>query len=212
MGIEETLKRALWGQLGRPSGVVGRIVGRLMTSHNAPAHDLALSHAGLQPNDRVLEVGFGGGALAEKVLLTAPGITVRGIDASEVMVRQANARNAGARGEGRAKLRLGNVSSLPYADESFEKALSVHSIYFWPDPIANLEEVLRVLVPGGPLVVVVDPAEPMHAPTSEKTGHGFWSREALLEILETVGLVEADSGSRKDLGLVCVWGYKQGRV
>ena len=108
----------------------GRLVGRLMTAHNAPAHDLALSRAELGPGDRVLEVGFGGGALAEKALLTMPGVTVRGVDASEVMVRQANARNAGAVREGRAELRLGGVSSLPYSDESFEKALSVHSIYF----------------------------------------------------------------------------------
>ena len=212
MGIEEILKRALWGQLGRPSGLHGRLVGRLMTAHNAPAHDLALSRAGLQPNDRVLEVGFGGGALAEKALLAAPGVTVRGVDASEVMVRQANARNAGAAREGRAELRSGDVSSLPYADGSLERALSVHSVYFWPDPVADLGEVSRVLVPGGRFVVVVDPTEPMDGPTADKTGHGTWSREALLVVFEQGGLVEAGSEVREDLGLVCAWGHRPGRT
>ena len=205
MGIVETLKRALWGQLGGPSGLGGRLVGRLMTAHNASAHDLALSHAELEPGDRVLEVGFGGGAMAAKTLLV-PGVTVRGVDASEVMVRQANARNAGAVREGRAGLRLGGVSSLPYADESFEKALSVHSIYFWPDPVEDLGEVLRVLVPGGRLVVVVDPTEPIQEPTRGETGYQTWSREALLAIFSRAGLVEADFEDNENLGLTRVWG------
>lgn len=206
------MKRALWGQLGRPSGLQGRIIGRLMTAHNAPAHDLALAFAGLEPGDRVLEVGFGDGALAQKALKAAPEVKVRGVDASEVMVRQANARNAAAVREGRAKLRSGDVSSLPYADASFEKAISVHSIYFWPDPVADLGEVSRVLVPGGRFVAVVDPTEPVESPTAERTGYGTWSREALLAVFEQAGLLDADSETREDLRLVCARGRTRGRA
>lgn len=210
MGIQEILKRAVWGQLGRPSGLRGRVIERLMTAHNVAAHDLTLSHAGLEPNNRVLEVGFGGGALAEKALRAASGVTVRGIDASEVMVERANAHNAEAVREGRAELRLGSISSLPYPAESFEKALSVHSIYFWPDPISNLGEVLRVLVSGGRFVITIDPSEPLEDPMARRTGHETWSREALLAVLEEAGLVDKGSESRQDLGLVCAWGHKRG--
>ena len=207
MKPKETLKRLLYGQLGRPSGWQGRIVGRLMTSSNAPAHDLTLAHSGIVPHDRVLEIGFGGGALAEKALASAAGVTVRGVDASQVMVDLANGRLAGAVREGRAELRPGDVSSLPYADGSFEKALSAHSIYFWGDPVADLGEVQRVLVPGGLFVVAIDPTEPMEGPAAEQTGHDRWSREALLAVLDRSGLVRTDSEFATDLGLVCAWGH-----
>lgn len=170
MALKETFKGLLWGQLGRPSGLGGRIIGRLMTSSNASAHDLILECAAVEANDRVLEIGFGGGALAEKALATAAGVTVRGVDPSEVMVKIARDRLDGAIREGSAELELGDVSSLPYADENFEKALSVHSIYFWEDPVASLAEVQRVLVPGGLFIVTIDPTEQMQGMTTKLTG------------------------------------------
>ncbi len=205
---KEILKRLLWGQLGRPSGWLGHAIGWLITSANAPAHDLTLAHSHIAPEDRVLEVGFGGGALAEKVLASAPGVTVRGVDPSDVMVKLANERLGGAVREGHAELRPDDVSSLPYADGSFEKALSVHSLYFWKDPVADLGEVRRVLlVPGGLFVVTIDPTEPMEGPAAEQTGYNRWSREALLAVLDCSGLVGTDSELAADLGLACAWGY-----
>ncbi len=208
MALKETLKRILWSQLGKPSGLQGRIVGKLMTSSNASAHDLTLANAAVEANDRVLEVGFGGGALAEKVLAAAPGVTVSGVDTSEVMVRMANDRLGDAIREGRADLKLGDVSLLPYADESFDKALSVHSIYFWADPTADLGEVQRVLVPGGLFVVTIDPTEPMQEVAAKRAGYDTWSEETLLMILDRSGLVELGSDFDAGLGLVCAWGYK----
>ena len=208
MGLKETLKRLLWGQLGRPSGWQGRIVGRLITSSNASAYDLTLAHSSVAPDEWVLEIGFGGGALAEKVLASAPGVKVCGVDASEVMVRMANDRLGEAVREGRAELKLGDVSSLPYPDGSFDKALSVHSIYFWDDPVVGLREVRRVLVSGGLLVVTVDPAELTESPTATQTRHDRWSREALLAVLDHSGFVKTGSEVAPDLGLTCAWGRK----
>ena len=170
MGVRDTLKKLLWGQLGRPSGWQGRLVGKLMTASNALAHDLTLAHSRVAPDERILEVGFGGGALVEKVLASAPGVEVCGVDASEVMVRMARDRLGEAIREGRVELKLGDVSSLPYPDGSFEKALSVHSIYFWEDPVVGLREVQRVLVPGGLLVATVEPTKPLERPGAKMTG------------------------------------------
>ncbi|MGB3683351.1 MAG: class I SAM-dependent methyltransferase [Rubrobacteraceae bacterium] len=207
MSIKDTFKNLLWGQLGRPSGLNGRIVGRLMTASNIPAHDLTLSNVRLEPGDRVLEVGFGGGALIEKLLDTSPGVTVCGIDASGVMVRQARARNLDAVRRKDAELLLGDVSSLPYSDASFEKVVSVHSIYFWPDPISNLREISRVLVPGGYFVLTIDYTEPMKDPTAGEIGHTTWSRAALLTVLAEAGFSDVGSEVRED-SLVCAWGGK----
>ena len=42
----------------------------------------------------------------------------------------------------------GNVAVLSYDDESFDKVIGVETFYFWPDPVANLREVRRVMKPG----------------------------------------------------------------
>jgi hypothetical protein len=50
------------------------------------------------------------------------------------MVEQARARNAAAIESGRVDLRRGSVESLPFDDDTFDKALAINSMQVWPDP------------------------------------------------------------------------------
>lgn len=56
-------------------------------------------------------------------------------------------------------LEKGEVSSLPYLDESFDVAFSLHSIYFWPEPVDCLKELRRVLKQGGLLAITIQPKD-----------------------------------------------------
>jgi ubiquinone/menaquinone biosynthesis C-methylase UbiE len=56
-------------------------------------------------------------------------------------------------------LKQGDVASLPYPDETFDKAFSIHSIYFWAKPIECLQELRRVLKPGGLLAITIQPKD-----------------------------------------------------
>ena len=58
---------------------------------------------------------------------------VAGIDPSPEMVEQARARNAIAIKDGRIDLRRGSAESLPFADDTFDKALAINSMQVWPD-------------------------------------------------------------------------------
>jgi SAM-dependent methyltransferase len=49
-----------------------------------------------------------------------------------------------------------DVSALPFEDGSFDRAYSVNSVFFWPDPDAAFAEIYRVLRPGG-LAVIAAP-------------------------------------------------------
>jgi hypothetical protein len=59
------------------------------------------------------------------------------------MIAQAEVRNASAIKSGRVELRHGAVSSLPFADNTFHKAMAVNSMQIWPDTIAGLREMWR---------------------------------------------------------------------
>ena len=65
------------------------------------------------------------------------------------MVGQATARNAAAIATGAVDLRQGSVASMPFEDDSFEVALAINSMQVWPDAVAGLREIRRVLTPGG---------------------------------------------------------------
>jgi ubiquinone/menaquinone biosynthesis C-methylase UbiE len=84
---------------------------------------------------------------------------VAGIDHSETMVQAARTRNIETIQAGQMELKQGDVASLSYPDETFDKAFSIHSIYFWAKPIECLQELRRVLKPGGLLAITIQPKD-----------------------------------------------------
>jgi ubiquinone/menaquinone biosynthesis C-methylase UbiE len=144
-------------QASRPKGLVGRLLGRVMRSETAAVNDVAIEKLGLSVGDHVLEVGFGPGrAVAEMAGRVSEGL-VEGVDVSETMLSAARGRNRDALVAGRVALRVGDADSLPYESGEFDKALSVHTVYFWTDLSRGLAEVARVLRPGGRLVLAFRP-------------------------------------------------------
>jgi SAM-dependent methyltransferase len=138
-------------QAGLPSGVLGRIVGRAMVKDTADANDRALATLDLTEPCTVLEVGFGQGRTA--TILIEGGHQVIGVDPSPTMVSQATTRNRGACKDGRAVLKIGDGVTIPFADDIADAAITVHTIYFMPDPAATIAEIARVLKPGATLAI-----------------------------------------------------------
>jgi ubiquinone/menaquinone biosynthesis C-methylase UbiE len=46
---------------------------------------------------------------------------------------------------------------LPFEDNKFNKVFAVNSMQFWSNPMAGLQEVRRVLKPGGRVVITIQP-------------------------------------------------------
>ena len=110
---------------------------------------VAVEVAGAVPGGRLLEVGSGPGRLAVRLVRSAPGLIVTGVDLSEEMVGLANRRVQEVELAGRASFVAGDVASLPFPDASFDGVVSTLSLHHWPDPVRGLAEVHRVLRPGG---------------------------------------------------------------
>jgi SAM-dependent methyltransferase len=88
----------------------------------------------------------------------AAGAQVLGVDVSADMVTVAGRRNAAAVATGQVRVVEGDGTALPVGDGTLHGAISVHSVYFWPDPAAVLAEIRRTLRPGGRLVLALPAA------------------------------------------------------
>jgi ubiquinone/menaquinone biosynthesis C-methylase UbiE len=145
---------------------------------------LALACLRLEREDWVLEVGFGGGGLLRSLLLGTRG-EVFGADLSETLIGRARDRFARDVRRGRLHLLRASAESLPLPPETVTRAVSVNSLYFWPDPAAAFAELARVMKPGGLLAIVFEPA----AELRKWPGHRFGFR--LFEPAEVKALMEA---------------------
>jgi len=105
--------------------------------------------AAAQPSGEVLEVGSGPGRLAVRLAREAPGVTLIGVDISDVMVERATRRAAGAGLSERVRFEVGDVAALPLSNGESDGVVSTLSLHHWPDPASGLAEIYRVLKPGG---------------------------------------------------------------
>ena len=137
----------------RPSGLLGHIVARVMAMETRAENDRALELLELRADDDVFEIGFCHGATLYRAAQIIREGHLAGADFSDVVVKIARGRNHRSIEEGRMDLRLADTASLPFGDESFDKAYSVHTIYFWASLEQHLREVLRLLRPTGRFVL-----------------------------------------------------------
>lgn len=100
------------------------------------------------PAPRVLDLGCGTGALAERVLRELPGCRLAGVDLAPRMVEEARRRLGG-----RAAVVLRDAEHLPFGDGSFDVVYRNDSFHHYPDPDRAAFQVWRVLARGGTFVV-----------------------------------------------------------
>jgi ubiquinone/menaquinone biosynthesis C-methylase UbiE len=107
----------------------------------------------LQGARRVLDVGCGPGQFTVMFAESAPGAEVWGIDLAPTMIELAQAHAAASRAATRLHFDVADVVRLPFPDGTFDAVISSGSIKHWPDPVAGLREIHRVLAPGGRLLI-----------------------------------------------------------
>jgi SAM-dependent methyltransferase len=149
--------KSFFSQFGHPRGFLGEVAGWIMSRNNQERNKWSVPLLGIRSSDHILEIGFGPGLAIQEMAPHVRKGHITGVDISDVMLRQASQRNAEAIRAGRVELRQASVESLPYPDASFDKSFSSNTFQFWPDQPKNLQEVRRVLKPGGTLAIVLQP-------------------------------------------------------
>jgi arsenite methyltransferase len=142
----ETLREEFnrWAEAGRGDG---------MEQDHLPITLPVLETMRLAPTDNVLDVGCGSGWLARRLGKLAPEGRVVGMDISDEMVRIARRNSIDHEN---LLFVTGEVAEIPWEPNFFTHAISIESLYYWPDPAAGLKEVHRVLRPGGSAWILIN--------------------------------------------------------
>lgn len=140
---------ALAAQLRRPQGEAGAVVAASMNKANQSVNQRSISLLAVSAHEQILEIGPGNAAFAADIVNAAPGVHYTGIDWSADMVSAARLLNSELITQQRASFYQGDARQIPFADNAFDKILSVHTLYFWKDPVGVLAEIARLLKPGG---------------------------------------------------------------
>lgn len=189
-------------QAAFPRGVLGWIVAQIMSRETRWENRKSVDRLELCRDDDVLEIGCGHGANLTDIADRAPDGLVVGVDPSKTMTSIARRRGRG----GNIKIYEAGVEAMPFRDHSFDCALSVHTIYFWPDAVAALSEIRRVVRPGGRLVICCRTTlDPKFADAAPEPVYKNRSVDEVREILELSGWRGVSEHRASHRGLLFHW-------
>jgi ubiquinone/menaquinone biosynthesis C-methylase UbiE len=171
----------------------------------------------------VLDMGTGPGWLLIKLHEKSPNLRITGLDNSPSMVAKAEKNIAEAGLSRYIEVKEGNVIDLPFADSTFDAVVSTGSIHHWKDPDAGLNDIYRVLKPGGLAMlydIVSDTPKSVLKATAREFGRlrmvmlwihafeePFYSREELRSLAQSSKFKE---GKARFVGVLCCLMLRKG--
>jgi ubiquinone/menaquinone biosynthesis C-methylase UbiE len=203
----------LLDQCRKPTGWLGRLFLWVMKRVHSKLAEWGLQQVSVGKDDTILDVGCGGGAMVRKLATVAAEGKVYGVDHSEQSVTAARRTNTQGIAEGRVEIRQASVSALPFPDGLFDLVTAVETHYFWPDLPADMREILRVLKPGGTLVVLAEAYkggkhDQWLQKVAELTKMAFLTAAEHRELFSNAGYSDVRVMERPDKGWICAIGRK----
>lgn len=177
---------------GNPCGEDGRKVLEAMNDHHVPLWDWCLSKMPKGMDGSVLDIGCGGGGFINRMSERYPFAMFFGVDISEDALGMTLDTNREMSDEGGLELHLASVDDLPFEEGSFDLVTAMETYFFWPDLGKALEEVSRIVSPGGVFVIgsemgVESFDDPYVADSLRDYGTRLVSNDDLVSMMDSAG-------------------------
>lgn len=192
------LLKSLFTNCAHPKGRMGRAMLKFMNLTHAPLTNWGLSLVDIQDSWTMLDIGCGGGATLKRLLKRSRGAQVYGIDISEESVAKAIKVNADVINK-QVFVQQGSAAELPYEDGKFNLVTAVETVYFWPNLPSCLQEVHRVLKPGGHFAIMVEVVDTDSKWTNFVEGMTAYTPEQLKALLDDAGFAQTEIHRKKPM-------------
>lgn len=149
MSLNSTELKEIEKQLGCPTGENGIKIANNMHQSNISMTMASIELLNLKANDHLLEIGHGNASHLKQILERTDGLKYTGLEISKTMQKEAKRINAGCN----ADFLIYDGNNIPFEKSSFNKIVSVNTIYFWKDAIGFIKEVQRVLKSDGMFIL-----------------------------------------------------------
>ena len=177
----------------KPQGFGGKFMTKMMNSGHSKLSQWGFSNISAKSDAEVLDVGCGGGANIAVWLDRCRNGHVTGMDYSEVSVAESQKLNALAIKQGKCNVVQGDVSAIPFSDESFDYVSAFETVYFWPGLVKCFSEVNRVLKSEG-IFLICNESDGTNAADEKWTkminGMKIYTSKQLVAALKEAGFTE----------------------
>jgi len=213
MNIMSKLTQQRLTNARKPTGKLGRLLIRAMNISHYRLTKWGLSHLSIRKQDTILDIGCGGGSTVHKLARIATNGKVYGIDFSNESVMVSRMTNKQFVQMGCVEIQQSSVSCLPFSDSIFDLVTAVNTHYFWPNLVTDMQEILRVLKPGGKLTII---SSVYDGGKNDKRNQkyavlmkiSFPSINELRELFLRAGYLEVQMFEKYNQGWICGFGRK----
>jgi SAM-dependent methyltransferase len=200
-------------QVKKPAKWFGRPFLWLMNMTHSSLTDWGLTHVKIDESSTILDVGCGGGRTIEKLAAMAHSGKVYGVDYAKGSIAASCAKNAQLIQARRVEINQASVSKLPFPDGKFDLVTAVETQYYWPDPVNDMREILRVLKAGGKLVVIAETYKKgtynaLQRPVMKLLNTSNLGVDDHRELFSNAGYKDIDIFEERSKGWICCVGTK----
>ena len=186
-----------------------------MNASHSRLTDWGLTHISVEKHYTILDVGCGGGRTVSKLAALATEGKVYGIDFSADSVAVSKKTNSRWINSDRVEIRQGSVSHLPFPDSMFHLITAVETHFWWPNLPADMREILRVLKPGGALIIIAEVykggntmVSKLAEKYSQRTGMTLLTANEHRELFSNAGYADIQIIEEPKKGWICAIGSK----
>lgn len=181
------IREFIASQFKRPAGLLGVWSSNQMVKNNQKNYDRLIMDLDMQPQDKLLEIGYGPGIGIWMIAERCSTCTVHGIDFSQLMYKRASKYNKRFIDAGRVSLLYGDFLQAPVTHDDYNKVFCLNVVYFWNELKGPFTKVFSSLKKGGSFHMYMADEKTLIKMKAPDSIFNKYSIEQVVEALKVVG-------------------------